>query len=85
MKRLILSLVCLVPCLINSTAKADKNWDGDGSAGNFDWWNNWYGDSDPYAGWGFGTGSLNFNYQNNASATGLYNNCLLYTSPSPRD
>ncbi|NDI17336.1 MAG: hypothetical protein EBY83_05120, partial [Verrucomicrobia bacterium] len=63
-----------MPCLINSTAKADKNWDGDGSAGNFDWWNNWYGDSDPYAGWGFGTGSLNFNYQNNASATGLYNN-----------
>ena len=74
MKRLILSLACLVPCLFNSTAKADKNWDGDGSAGNFDWWNNWYGDTDPYAGWGFGTGNLNFNYQNNASATGLYNN-----------
>ena len=74
MKRLILSLVCFVPCLFNSTAKADKNWDGDGSAGNFDWWNNWYGDTDPYAGWGFGTGNLNFNYQNNASATGLYNN-----------
>ena len=73
-KRLILSLACLVPCLFNSTAKADKNWDGDGSAGNFDWWNNWYGDTDPYAGWGFGTGSLNFNYQNNAGATGLYNN-----------
>ena len=74
MKRFILSLACLVPCLFNSTAKADKNWDGDGSAGNFDWWNNWYGDTDPYAGWGFGTGNLNFNYQNNASATGLYNN-----------
>ena len=74
MKRLILSLACLVPCLFNSTAKADKNWDGDGSAGNFDWWNNWYGDTDPNAGWGFGTGNLNFNYQNNASATGLYNN-----------
>ena len=74
MKRLILSLVCFVPCLFNSTAKADKNWDGDGSAGNFDWWNNWYGDADPYAGWGFGTGNLNFNYQNNAAATGLYNN-----------
>jgi hypothetical protein len=73
-KRLILSLVCFVPCLFNSTAKADKNWDGDGSAGNFDWWNNWYGDADPYAGWGFGTGNLNFNYQNNAAATGLYNN-----------
>ena len=60
MKRFILSLACLVPCLFNSTAKADKNWDGDGSAGNFDWWNNWYGDTDPYAGWGFGTGNLNF-------------------------
>jgi hypothetical protein len=56
--------------LVCTTAQAQKNWDGDGSSGNFDWWNNWYGDSNPRDGWGFGV-DLNFNFQNNATPTVL--------------
>jgi hypothetical protein len=56
--------------LVCTTAQAQKNWDGDDSAGNFDWWNNWYGNSDPRVGWGFGV-DLNFNFQNNATPTVL--------------
>jgi hypothetical protein len=69
MKSALLPLACFL-FLVCTTAQAQKNWDGDGSSGNFDWWNNWYGDSDPRVGWGFGV-DLNFNFQNNATPTVL--------------
>ena len=71
--KIIRSALLLLSCslfLVCTTAQAQKNWDGDGSSGNFDWWNNWYGDSDPRVGWGFGV-DLNFNFQNNATPTVL--------------
>ena len=74
--KIIRSALLLLSCslfLVCTSAQAQKDWDGEGSSGNFDWWNNWYGDSDPNAGWGFGV-DLNFNFQNNASATGLFYN-----------
>jgi hypothetical protein len=74
--KIIRSALLLLSCslfLVCTTAQAQKNWDGDGSSGNFDWWNNWYDNSDPNVGWGFGV-DLNFNFQNNASATGLFYN-----------
>ena len=71
--KIIRSALLLLSCslfLVCTTAQAQRNWDGDGSSGNFDWWNNWYGDSDPRVGWGFGV-DLNFNFQNNATPTVL--------------
>ena len=71
--KIIRSALLLLSCslfLVCTTAQAQKNWDGDGSSGNFDWWNNWYGDSNPRDGWGFGV-DLNFNFQNNATPTVL--------------
>lgn len=72
MKRALLFLTCFL-FVVCTTAQAQKNWDGDGSSGNFDWWNNWYGDSNPGLGWGFGV-DLNFNFQNNATPTNLFYN-----------
>jgi hypothetical protein len=73
MKRALLFLTCFLS-VVCTTAQAQRNWDGDGSSGNFDWWNNWYGStlggSDPRVGWGFGV-DLNFNFQNNATPTVL--------------
>ena len=74
--KIIRSALLLLSCslfLVCTSAQAQKNWDGDDSAGNFDWWNNWYGNTNPNEGWGFGV-DLNFNFQNNASATGLFYN-----------
>jgi hypothetical protein len=75
--KIIRSALLLLSCslfLVCTTAQAQRNWDGDGSSGNFDWWNNWYGStsggSDPRVGWGFGV-DLNFNFQNNATPTVL--------------
>jgi hypothetical protein len=72
MKKVILFLTCFL-FVVCTTARAQKNWDGDESVGNFNWWNNWNPNSDSYEGWGFGV-DLNFNFQNNANATGLYYN-----------
>ena len=74
--KIIRSALLLLSCslfLVCTTAQAQKNWDGDGSSGNFDWWNNWYGDSNPGQGWG-STVDLNFNFQNNATPTVLFYN-----------
>ncbi len=74
--RIIRSALLLLSCslfLVCTTAQAQKNWDGDGSSGNFDWYNNWYGDSNPGLGWGFEV-DLNFNFQNNATPTVLFYN-----------
>ncbi len=74
--QIIRSAILLLSCslfLVCTTAQAQKNWDGDGSSGNFDWWNNWYGDSNPGQGWG-STVDLNFNFQNNATPTVLFYN-----------
>jgi hypothetical protein len=75
--KIIRSALLLLSCslfLVCTTAQAQRNWDGDGSSGNFDWWNNWYGStsggSDPRVGWDFGV-DLNFNFQNNATPTVL--------------
>jgi hypothetical protein len=72
MKKVILFLTCFL-FVVCTTARAQKNWDGDEYVGNFNWWNNWNPNSDPNAGWGFGV-DLNFNFQNSAIATGLYYN-----------
>lgn len=69
MKRALLFLTCFLS-VVCTTAQAQRDWDGDDSAGNFDWWNNWYDNSDPRVGWGFGV-DLNFNFQNNATPTVL--------------
>ena len=73
MKKVLLLLTSFL-FVVCTTAQAQRNWDGDGSSGNFDWWNNWYGStlggSDPRVGWGFGV-DLNFNFQNNATPTVL--------------
>ena len=74
--KIIRSALLLLSCslfLVCTTAQAQKNWDGDGSSGNFDWYNNWYGDSNPGLGWGSGV-DLNFNFQNNATPTVLFYN-----------
>jgi len=75
--KIIRSALLLLSCslfLVCTTAQAQRNWDGDGSSGNFDWWNNWYGStsggSDPRVGWGFGV-DLKFNFQNKATPTVL--------------
>ncbi|HOX56676.1 MAG TPA: autotransporter-associated beta strand repeat-containing protein [Verrucomicrobiota bacterium] len=52
--------------------RADINWDGDGSRGNFTWCENWYGNSCPAQPWPFSNGNLVFNYRNNGSQTSLY-------------
>ena len=66
-----LSLLVSLLFVGSTTAKADMNWDGDGTSGNFSWWNNWYGNGFPTT--GFGTGNLNFNFQNTVISTGLVN------------
>jgi hypothetical protein len=65
---LLLAFFLFVVC---ATAKADMNWDGDGTSGYFSWWNNWYGNNFPTT--GFGSGNLNFNFQNTGISTGLVN------------
>ncbi len=47
-------------------AAKGANWDGDGSAGNFSWWNNWYGDAFPAFG---STVALYFSYNNSSQTT----------------
>ena len=71
MKNAKLSLLACLLFVGSTTAKADMNWDGDGTSGYFSWWNNWYGNNFPTT--GFGSGNLNFNFQNTGISTGLVN------------
>ena len=50
--------------------RADVNWDGDGTQGNFSWSENWYGNVTPS--FNFAAGNLVFNFRNNASQTSQY-------------
>ncbi|MFM7240128.1 MAG: beta strand repeat-containing protein, partial [Cyanobium sp.] len=54
------------------TVRADVNWDGDGSQGNFSWSENWYNNTIPSLPSNFSAGNLVFNYRNNASQLNQY-------------
>ena len=69
MKKVILFLTCFL-FVVCTTARAQKDWDGDESVGDFNWWNNWNPNSNSHVGWGFGV-DLNFNSQNNTTPTVL--------------
>jgi len=59
--------VRVIALLVASVASAPAaNWDGDGSSGNLDWWNNYYGDSFPT--WNSST-PLYFNFNNSGQST----------------
>ena len=60
------ALVCV------QTARADVNWDGDGSQGNFSWSENWYNNTIPSLPSNFSAGNFVFNYRNNASQLNQY-------------
>ena len=64
--------VWLVAVFCIQTARADVNWDGDGSQGNFSWSENWYGNTVPSLPANFSAGNLVFNLRNNTSQLNQY-------------
>ena len=65
-------LVLLLSCFLQVSTVAQNSWDGDNAVGNFDYNNNWFGDSYP-ATWNSST-NLEFAYRNNGSQTSIYQN-----------
>ena len=65
-------LLAGVSCFFDFFARADVNWDGDGSQGNFSWSENWYNNTIPSLPSNFSAGNLVFNYRNNASQLNQY-------------
>lgn len=68
--RLSALLVSIATVTAGSMVFGDQNWDGDNGVGNLSYDNNWYGNSQP--GWGFGNGSLRFNYNNGGQTSIFY-------------
>lgn len=66
MKRILVLVAFLSGVVFSIQSSIAANWDGDGTSGNFDWWNNYYGDSFP--GWNSST-PLYFNYNNSGQST----------------
>ena len=64
--------VWLVAVFCIQTVRADVNWDGDGSQGNFSWSENWYGNTVPSLPSNFSAGNLVFNVRNNPSQLNQY-------------
>lgn len=70
---LLISAQAAALALLINPVKADQNWDGDNAAGNFNFGNNWYGDTvGGLSGFGFANGSLNFSFRNNGAQTSLF-------------
>ena len=64
--------VWLVAVFCIQTVRADVNWDGDGSQGNFSWSENWYGNTVPSLPSNFSAGNLVFNVRKNPSQLNQY-------------